>query len=195
MEYASVAGTFTAQLKIRATSPRRTCLPLYGRSAVRYTDEMRLPAAQVAGRAPPSSSSPGSATTPATGTITPKSRPTSSIPSSNTRPFRSFPEEVVITAHREGSAGVSVPLHDRPQARPVQRRGAGTHQAVRRARRACCFPTTATTTSTGSTRGASSRRCAPSFRARGRMPKLPDGTRSIAASSRSTTARRRRRTS
>ena len=51
-----------------------------------------------AGRRPPSSSSPGCATTPATGTITPKSPPTCSIRWSNTPPSRSTREEVVITA-------------------------------------------------------------------------------------------------
>ena len=66
-----------------------------------------------------------------------------------------------------GSAGVPVPVHDRPQAGPVQPRRSATGCGASSSRAGCCSPTTATTTSTGSTRRASSRRCGRSFRGRG----------------------------
>ena len=70
-----------------------------------------------------------------------------------------YPEEVVITAGCEGAAGVSVPVHDRPQAGAVQLTTSAIGSGCSSSTAACCSPTTATTTSTASTRRASRRRC------------------------------------
>ena len=74
-----------------------------------------------------------------------------------------YPEEVVITADSEDLLAFPVPLHDRPQAGPVQRGRARPAAARSSSRAACSSPTTATTTSTASTRRASSRRCGRVF--------------------------------
>ena len=126
-----------------------------------------------AGRRPPSSSSPACATTPGTGTTTPRSPPTSSIRWSNTRPYPVYAEEVVITADSKRSAGVSVPFHDRSQAGPVQPRGAGPAEAVRRAGRVPVLGRLQPRRERARTRRASSRRCGRSFPAPRTLAKLP----------------------
>ena len=106
-----------------------------------------------------------------------------------------YRQEIVITADSDGAVGVSVRVHDRPQAGPLQRRRARESGAVRRGRRRCSSPTTATTTSTGSTRSRSKTRCAARFRDRRRSPRFRTRTGSIDRSSRSLTDRRKPATS
>ena len=147
-------------------------------------------------RAARSSCSRGCATTPATGTTTRKSPPTCSTRSSNTPTSPSIREEVVITADSDELAGVSVPVHDRPQAGSLQRQGArdGCARYVD-ARRAALLRRLQPRRRRPLRRCRSSRRCARSSPARTRSPSSRRRTRSIAPSSSFPTARRKPRTS
>ena len=79
-----------------------------------------------------------------------------------------YPEEIVIAAGLGRAGGVPVSVHDRPQARALQRPPSEPTWCGSSTAAACCSPTTAITTSTGSTRSRSRTKCAGCFPGRTR---------------------------
>ena len=84
-----------------------------------------------------------------------------------------YPEEVVITADSEELGAFPVPVHDRPQAGPLQRPGARSVSRGSSNTAGCSSPTTATTTWRDSMRRRSRPRCARIFPGKDTLAKIP----------------------